>query len=489
MAMVIDDRLKVWEDKDQPRVHVVPAFTPYYAPQAETANAVPVLCVARNVACNVRDEVSNLPSPPDVSNYLLSEDTGLALNGNSNLPIPEGMHGAEVEQRLHQSEERNATDPASNGPAGIGGSEMKSEISQMPAGSVSNVNPTYSGTIMSSQKPSLLGVPGRRDSPSSEPDVDAKRRLMIMKHGVETRNPVLSGPPILRLPLQIPTMPMQAQGSGGWLIEEGINRGLLQNRASGLAPESDALKADKQRAYQNMLGHCTTPLGQSSSDVARGRVDEAGSRHEWQKQNLPSQPSRGGITEAAMLQSPMSSNSKEFLVDSLKANNLSSALSISVLQEIGRRCNSKVEFRSVVSTSKDLQFSVEVLFTGEKIGVGMGKTRKDAQQQAAENALHSLADKYIAYVAPQTSVVHQDFDKLSVTNENGFIWDDISPESDELSTDEKIPKESSSEAAELTPGGTPSALVNQQAQKRANSPRLQLPNPGKRPKEEVQRGS
>lgn len=35
MAMVIDDRSKVWEDKDQPRVHVVPAFTPYYAPQAE----------------------------------------------------------------------------------------------------------------------------------------------------------------------------------------------------------------------------------------------------------------------------------------------------------------------------------------------------------------------------------------------------------------------------------------------------------------------
>lgn len=36
---------------------------------------------------------------------------------------------------------------------------------------------------------------------------------------------------------------------------------------------------------------------------------------------------------------------------------------------------------------------VQVLFTGEKIGVGMGKTRKDAQQQAAENALHSLAGK------------------------------------------------------------------------------------------------
>lgn len=35
MALVIDDRLKVWDDKDQPRVHVVPAFAPYYAPQAE----------------------------------------------------------------------------------------------------------------------------------------------------------------------------------------------------------------------------------------------------------------------------------------------------------------------------------------------------------------------------------------------------------------------------------------------------------------------
>ncbi|KAM0907136.1 hypothetical protein ACQ4PT_016326 [Festuca glaucescens] len=54
MAMVIDDRLQVWDEKDQPRVHVVPAYAPYHAPQAEMANDVPVLCVARNVACNVR---------------------------------------------------------------------------------------------------------------------------------------------------------------------------------------------------------------------------------------------------------------------------------------------------------------------------------------------------------------------------------------------------------------------------------------------------
>ncbi|KAL1826381.1 hypothetical protein ACET3Z_004793 [Daucus carota] len=54
MAMVIDDLLKVWEDVDQPRVRVVPAFLLYRAPLAETASGIPVLCVARNVACNVR---------------------------------------------------------------------------------------------------------------------------------------------------------------------------------------------------------------------------------------------------------------------------------------------------------------------------------------------------------------------------------------------------------------------------------------------------
>lgn len=46
------------------------------------------------------------------------------------------------------------------------------------------------------------------------------------------------------------------------------------------------------------------------------------------------------------------------------------------------------------SFSLDLEAHfIQVLFTGEKIGVGMGKTRKDAQQQAAENALHYLAGK------------------------------------------------------------------------------------------------
>ncbi|GKE42705.1 RNA polymerase II C-terminal domain phosphatase-like protein 2 isoform X2, partial [Tanacetum coccineum] len=101
MAMIIDDRL-IWEGKDQPRVHVVPAFAPYYAPQAEVPKCGSVLCVERNVACNVRggffkefdenlprrlfeyfyeDETSNLPSALDVSIFLMSEVSELDIFG------------------------------------------------------------------------------------------------------------------------------------------------------------------------------------------------------------------------------------------------------------------------------------------------------------------------------------------------------------------------------------------------------------------------
>ncbi|PON43524.1 HAD-like domain containing protein [Parasponia andersonii] len=93
MAMVIDDRFDVWEDKDQPQIHEVPPFTPYYAPEAETANNLHVLHIAKNVVEHVRkcffedfdgsllrkttdvfyeDGVVNLPSSPDMSSYLAS---------------------------------------------------------------------------------------------------------------------------------------------------------------------------------------------------------------------------------------------------------------------------------------------------------------------------------------------------------------------------------------------------------------------------------
>ncbi|GKB72253.1 RNA polymerase II C-terminal domain phosphatase-like protein 2 isoform X2, partial [Tanacetum coccineum] len=90
---------------------------------AMTTNVVLVLCMARNVACNVRggffkefdenlprrlfeyfyeDETSNLPSALDVSIFLMSEDASFVPNGNTNAPVTDRMNGHEVAQRLNQ---------------------------------------------------------------------------------------------------------------------------------------------------------------------------------------------------------------------------------------------------------------------------------------------------------------------------------------------------------------------------------------------------
>ncbi|KAH7844554.1 hypothetical protein Vadar_029285 [Vaccinium darrowii] len=463
MAMVIDDRLKVWEDKDQPRVHVVPAFTPYYAPQAETANAVPVLCVARNVACNVRgcffkeydenllrriselfyeDEVSNLPCPPDVSNYLMSEDASFVPNG-SNAPIAEGMNGPEVALRLNQLDEKYgadlATHPATNTP----------QVASVP----NAFGPTSFRAVLPSDKPSLLGAPFRRESSFSEFD-EVKRRFLIVNPSQDLRYQGSSEPPLLS---RSPAFPIQPQG--GWLVEEDINRGQFNNRKSGSAS------------------------ARLPSQVSEVRGEEGYPDREQQRHNPPlSNPlSEIGVHENSV------SNGREFQTDGGRVNFVPS-FSVGVLQEIGRRCSSKVEFRSVISTSKDLQFSFEVLFTGEKIGAGMGRTRKDAQQQAAENALRCLADKYISYVAPHSGAVDRDFDKLTRGVENGFIYDIINPGSDELPVEDGLSKESTSEVAEGALGNV-SNRGNQQVQKRSNSPRSSASIPSKRSKEESMHSS
>ncbi|KAL6840293.1 hypothetical protein ACP4OV_030103 [Aristida adscensionis] len=280
MAMVIDDRLQVWDDKDQPRVHVVPAFSPYYAPQAEMACAVPVLCVARNVACNVRggffrefDEnllkrvfelsyengLLDLPYAPDVGDYLVCEDANFAPNNKEYAPIPEGMRGAEVDKRL-------------NGQPCLG--EQKE---------------------------------GQQTSSSVRLTDDER---------------------------------MTTRGPGG------------------------------------------------------GR-------------NIHSNGGSMAITPSAF---------------------------VMVLQEIGQLTNCKVEFRSTVSNGKSMQFSVEVLFSNEKIGIGMGKTRDEAQVQAAEKALQSLESSYLSFIAPIAGVPDKDIQKASEIG-NGFL-DDVTCSEADISMEE-----------------------------------------------------
>ncbi|TMW87330.1 hypothetical protein EJD97_020098 [Solanum chilense] len=451
LAMVIDDRLKVWDDKDQPRVHVVPAFAPYYAPLAEMANAVPVLCVARNVACDVRarffkefdegllrkiceifyeDEAVNLPSAPDVSNYLMSEDAGFASCGIP-APIPEGMYGPEVTQRLNQQEGKVNMNSApvfmSNNP------DMKPGSSQLMVGIAANAPAQSVRPIQPSEKPSLLGAPFRRDNSFSEADGDGKRRHPILNPSQDMRYRGSAEPPLLpRVPQKPPILPMPPHG--GWLVEDDLNKGHMGGRSPGIFQESDASRYAKQRGHQNFLSQGATNM-MLPSYASAGKNGEVNFRHEMHR--LIHQ------TEGRFSQHQSLLNNRESQLEAGRMNILPS-LATGVLQEIGRLCNSKVEFRPVVSTSEELQFSVEVFFIGERVGVGMGKTRKDAQQQAAENALRNMAGNYVSYITSHPLAVDKDFDKISVENENGFLWDTVN-HVDEPSVDDRLPQVNVSE--------------------------------------------
>lgn len=423
MAMVIDDRLKVWDDKDQPRVHVVPAFTPYYAPQAETANAVPVLCVARNVACNVRggffkefdenllrrlsdhfyeDEVLNLPPVPDVCNYLMSEDASFVPNGNINPLMTEGINGPEVAHKLNQQDARNVATSASNvttSASNVGtGVELKSEKPQQSVPVTTIYGPPSFKSMIPSEKPSLLGP--------------------------------IQGP----RPGHIP---------------------IFHGTSSSFSP-----------------GFQVPPL------VYEPKNEEVFHGYGLQKRNLPQV---GLLSDTGLLQNQTSYNSKKNLPDGGNSNFLPPSLSIGVLQEIGQRCGFKVEYRSILSSSKDWQFSYEVLLTGEKVGVGMGKTRKDAQQQAAENALRSLADKYVAYLMSQSETGNKDSDDSGM--ENGFLFETT----DFLESDESLVKDGLpiDEVSEMRRS---SNFTGQQLQKPANSSRL-TESTSKNSKEELPQNS
>ncbi|PIA32170.1 hypothetical protein AQUCO_04500043v1 [Aquilegia coerulea] len=482
MAMVIDDRQKVWEDNDQPRVHVVPAFTPYYAPQAETANVVPVLCVARNVACNVRagffkefdenllgkifelcyeDEVASLPYSPDVSDFLMAEDTVFVPNGNKDLPIPEGMNGAEVEQRMNKVDEKHKLD--SESPFVAKNPELKSEASQLPI----LLSPDVVSSETTRTEFPLLTSSGMEVNPS-EFDPDKRRRHHTLQHGHDIGKQNPTNPLLSRLSTNVSSPSIKS--CGGWLVEEDQ----LVNGPAGPTQQFDASQ-EKQQAHQNLTCSKTESiLSGTSSHVAEVKSEEAYIRHKLKHNH--SHSNQSFLTEGEISMNQASASNKELQVEAQKIVPLPPYIYIGVLQEIGRKCGSKVEFRSVVSTSKDLQFSVEVLFAGDKIGAGMGKTKKDAQQQAAENALRTLADEYEAYVRSDSGSVGRE-SKDSLSNENGFLWDD--PGHDELPLKDALSNARTSEAGRRANGSLKS-LGTQETHKRANSPRSEVSSQNKR---------
>nr|GEY97701.1 RNA polymerase II C-terminal domain phosphatase-like 2 isoform X2 [Tanacetum cinerariifolium] len=84
--------------------------------------------------------------------------------------------------------------------------------------------------------------------------------------------------------------------------------------------------------------------------------------------------------------------------------------------------------------------------TGEKVVTGMGKTRKDAQQQAAENALRSLDDKYVTCIISQAKKLNKHPDNQPTKMESGFLCETDSDEDGENSSEVSTPIESTHQA-------------------------------------------
>ncbi|KAL0321216.1 UNVERIFIED_CONTAM: RNA polymerase II C-terminal domain phosphatase-like 1 [Sesamum radiatum] len=97
--------------------------------------------------------------------------------------------------------------------------------------------------------------------------------------------------------------------------------------------------------------------------------------------------------------------------------------STEALQDIAFKCGTKVEFKQALVSSTELQFSVKVLFAGERIGEGIGRTRREAQRHATEGSLLYLADKYLSQLKPDSSNMPEDGSRVGKLKDNGFIGD------------------------------------------------------------------
>ncbi|RZB63516.1 RNA polymerase II C-terminal domain phosphatase-like 1 isoform X1 [Glycine soja] len=466
MALVIDDRLKVWDEKDQPQVHVVPAFAPYYAPQAEASNAVPTLCLARSVACNVRggffkdfddgllqkipliayeDDIKDIPSPPDVSNYLVSEDDASASNGNKNLLLFDGMADAEVERRLKGAISASSTVPAMTTNLDPRLAFNSSLQYTMVSSSGTVPPPTAQASIVqfgnvqfpqpntlvkpmcqvTPPGPSLHSSPAREEGevPESELDLDTRRRLLILQHGQDTREHTSSEPPFpVRHPTQVsaPSVPSRR----GWFsVEEEMGPQQLNQ----LVPKEFPVGSEPLHIEKRWPRHPSL-FSKVDDSVSSDRVfHESHQRlpkevhhrddHSRLSQSLSSYHSFPGDDIPL---SGSSYSNRDF--DSESGRSLFHAdITTGVLQEIALKCGTKVEFLSSLVANTALQFSIEAWFAGKKVGEGFGRTRREAQNKAAECSIKQLADIYMSHTKDDSGSTYGDVSGFHGSNNNGFV--------------------------------------------------------------------
>ncbi|GAB2298695.1 hypothetical protein Dimus_032767 [Dionaea muscipula] len=562
MALVIDDRVVVWDEKDQPRVHIVPPFVPYYAPEAEANNVIPVLCMARNVACNVRggffkefddsllqqisevsyeDDLKNI-LPPDVSSYLVLEDDPSALDGNKEQLHSDVMSDAEVERRLKEAIVASAVP--------FGAATSTTNIDPRLAGSLQFPVSTASVTIpqpapasflpfsanhlqatslvrplgrVSPIDRSLQGSPAREEGevPESELDPDTRRRLLILQHGLDTREHPPNEPPFpvrphvqapVQAPVQVPVLipgpgpcpGPRIQPRGSWFpAEDQMSAGhLSRERGQEYPLAADGVHFGKQRPpppppppFQRKMespipsGRTFLPKPRFSREVPhreeRWRTNHSlpnyqsftgedvpsqllssSSRDFGIESGRPSSSNKDSETES----DPPSSRNRDFDASAGQGFPHSDSLA-GALHDIAMKCITQVEFRPSLVAATELKFCIQVYFGGEKIGEGIGKTRRDAQHQAAVASLMNLAgiflpslllllsmgleswqgevphgkgDRYVAHIKNDSSLRPRECNQLQV-HENGFLSNSNSYENQPSLNDETPPSSSPTE--------------------------------------------
>ncbi|XP_031120325.1 RNA polymerase II C-terminal domain phosphatase-like 1 [Ipomoea triloba] len=458
MSLVIDDRLKVWDEKDQPRVHVVPAFAPYYAPQAEGNNSVPVLCVARNVACNVRggffkdfdegllqrisdvayeDDIKEIPSAPDVSNYLISEDDTTTSNGNKDSLGFDGMSDTEVEKRLKEALSGSATVPLTvpsldprispafqyptlSSSLSIPAPTMHNLGMPLPSQQLPQATPVLKSSLtqVGPQDTSLQSSPAREEGevPESELDPDTRRRLLILQHGMDNRE---HAPGESQLPVRpsVPAPVPRVQPRSWFPTEEEMGPGQL-NRV--LPPKDFPLSADSMHMEKHRPHH-PPYLHKMDGAVPSDRLVES---QMLSKEAIPSDDRMRLNQSLPRFQSfsgeevPLArSGNRDLDLEPGRFDSYAET-EVGALHDIALKCGTKLEYRSTLVSSSDLQFNAEAWFAGEKIGVGIGRTRREAQHYAAERSLKNLADKYMSRLNPDSSSVPGDGIRNGFGNDN-----------------------------------------------------------------------
>ncbi|KAG5406848.1 hypothetical protein IGI04_012967 [Brassica rapa subsp. trilocularis] len=445
MALVIDDRLKVWDEKDQPRVYVVPAFAPYYSPQAEAA-ATPVLCVTRNVACGVRggffrdfddtllqriaqisyeNDVEDIPSPPDVSHYLVPEDDSSGLNGNKDPLAFDGMADAEVERRMKEAISGSSAaniDPRIAAPVQY---PMASALSvpapvpvpvpvvQQPSAmafpSTQFQQPTSIAKHLVPSEPSLQSSPAREEGevPESELDPDTRRRLLILQHGQDTRDAAPSEPPFpQRPPVQAPPPP-HVQPRNGWFpVEEEIDPASLRRTVSKEYPlDSESLNRPRHQSFFPKIENSTTQSDRMPHENRRLPKEPLRRDEQLRSNNNPpgSHPFYG--EESSWNQSSSRNSDLDFIPGRSVSATENPA---EVLHQIAVKCGSKVDYKPGLVATTDLRFSVEAWLSGEKIGEGIGKSRREALRKASEVSIQNLADIYLSRANGDPGSSHRD---------------------------------------------------------------------------------